>query len=685
MSLKRKTFVLISSALVLLTGSTTMFSWYAGQQVESQTDQVVTTLQQSAQTGAERQLSELTTSMARQIVFLEQEMEQSMINAALVVQQLDNVRELQQDDLVNWNSQTGMSDLYITDAAGVFTHSTETAALGLNLFEFDNTYRDLVTGDKNIVSTEIRLKQETGEIYKFLAIPRLHGKGVIESAINAGVFEQQLHQLVQEKNGVQAIYLFDRTGLVLTETLRFGQPSLWQKGTTQGDGVIKNLIASGQSQVKLNENGTAEIYTPVLAAGQIRYVLFAQIDSKPYLTTATLAGNALSDSQSIFKNGMMTTIGVNLLISGLIVVLALKLVSGKINPLVRMTEAAARMAAGDLSAEDIEVRDRDEIGMLAASFNGMKSNLRELIAQVGMSSEMLAAAAEQLTANAEQSGLAAEHIASRSERVSAGAQMQVQSVEESVMVIDRMNNGVQRIAGHAQQVSSAAQSALAQAEEGNGEIQKAVRQIDSINQTIHGLAQVIKGLGERTEQIERFVAFIKTVADQTNLLALNATIEAARAGQYGRGFAVVAAEVRKLAEQSLVSAQQISELSLVIQAETGEAVRSMERVTGEVDAGIRVVYGAGVVFRQIQLSIEAVAEQIEDVSLSTDQMAADSTQVAESIAGISEQVEQTAGGTEQIFGSTEEQMASMQEIVAAAASLSEMAEGLQQVIAKFRA
>lgn len=355
-----------------------------------------------------------------------------------------------------------------------------------------------------------------------------------------------------------------------------------------------------------------------------------------------------------------------------------------VSPIVKVGNQIKEIAEGegDLTLQ-LEVKTSDEVGDLAKYFNQMVDNLRHIIRQVGIGAEQVAASSEELTASAEQTSKSTEHIAEAMQDVAAGSERQVHSVAESSKFINEMSAGLHKITNTTQQVTSSAVKASEVAAEGSGSIQSVVKQMESINNQIHGLADMISVLGQRSQEVGEIVSVIRGIANQTNLLALNAAIEAARAGEQGRGFAVVADEVRKLAEESSKSAQQISSMVQSMQEDTQAVVRSMTGTTAEVSKGMNTVTEAGKSFDQIQRAISDVTGQVQEVSVAVQQIATETGQVVKSIESIDEIATTTASGTQNVAAAAEEQLASMEEITSSAMSLSKMAEDLQGIVSKF--
>lgn len=391
-----------------------------------------------------------------------------------------------------------------------------------------------------------------------------------------------------------------------------------------------------------------------------------------------------TESAQLYETVRRDTIIIMLVSAIASVSLAILLTISITRPILRLMQEMKKVAEGDLRAEPLVVKSRDEIRDLANSFNEMTSSLTSVIRQVGGTSEQVAASAEQLTASADQTSRATEQIAVTVQEVAAGVDRQVVSVENGARSIEDMSRGIRQIATNAQQTSNMVGEVSTMAGEGNQSIQAAVQQMNAIHASMRELSGVVDGLGNHSQAIGEIIEVITGIADQTNLLALNAAIEAARAGEHGRGFAVVADEVRKLAEQSAQSAQKIAQLINTIQTDTRVAVESMESGTREVQEGILVVNRAGETFGQIQLSIGTVADQIHDVSASAQEVSAHSEQVVKAMELVSEVSDLTADGTQNVSAATQQQLASMEEIASSATALSDMAEELQHMISRFK-
>ncbi|CUA81178.1 methyl-accepting chemotaxis protein [Anoxybacillus suryakundensis] len=389
----------------------------------------------------------------------------------------------------------------------------------------------------------------------------------------------------------------------------------------------------------------------------------------------------LSQQAKDMKYMTLITMGIAFFVS---IAIALYISEKIARPVKQISDHAEKIAHGDLSVDDIHVTNRDEIGDLAKSFNRMSHNLKQLIQQVSAATEHVSASAQELMASAEQASAATEEVTTAIQEVAQGAEIQGKHAEESVHAIGEMAAGIERMAQTATVVANSATETTKQAAVGQQYLRKVVMQMNTINESTNATNTVIKELNEKSTQIGKIVDVIVGIAEQTNLLALNAAIEAARAGEHGKGFAVVADEVRKLAEQSRESANQIAQLIEMIQQNTGHVVNIVEKGTEEVKQGTKLVEETGTFFEQISLSIEQVNEQIQELSAVSEQMSAGVHQVHASIDEVSSIAKRFVERTAEISASSEEQLASSEEVTSAATSLAEMAEKLRDAVATFK-
>ncbi|MEC0123626.1 methyl-accepting chemotaxis protein [Paenibacillus pabuli] len=411
--------------------------------------------------------------------------------------------------------------------------------------------------------------------------------------------------------------------------------------------------------------------------------------SNDSITQLITMGNTLSDqatntSVESAEQAFNVILAVTILAFLVAMFIAFFIASIISKPIKKMNAAAMLIANGDLTSEKIVIKNKDELGSLADSFNTMTGNLRAMIQSVSFTSEQVAASSEELLASAEQNTKASEQISETVEELAVGTSDQVDMVKRSSQAMSEMALGSEQIAELAQSVSVSAVDAANQSAEGNMIIQQAVEQMGSVRNSIASLTELVTGLGERSAEIGTITEVINNIARQTNLLALNAAIEAARAGEHGRGFAVVAGEVRKLAEESSTSAQRITDLVQLIQKDTDHAVQAVKVNSNETEAGIEIVTAAGQAFEQISGAVNKVAGEIQEVSAGSEEMSASTNEVVGYVDQISNIAGEAAGGVHNVSAATQQQLASMEEIASSAGSLSKMAEELQEQINKFR-
>ena len=354
------------------------------------------------------------------------------------------------------------------------------------------------------------------------------------------------------------------------------------------------------------------------------------------------------------------------------------------NPLNKLSAAASFIANGDLSQEDVEVKTKDEIRELANSFNLMKSNLQSLIASVAENMEHTTSAAEQLAASTDEVSLSSSDVAKRVEMMSEGGSQSAATGRESSVAMDETAHGVQRIAEATQELHSKAIDTQTIATEGEKTLHTAENQMVAIQKASHETSERIKQLSIQSAEIGNITKVITEITEQTNLLALNAAIEAARAGEHGKGFAVVADEVRKLAEESKKSANQIASLTTLIQQDTSLVENAVRITVQNVDEGVVFIQDAQTAFDRIMGAIQEMSFQIEDVSASTQEVSASTEEVAASVNEMSSSAINAAEQSEMIAAAVEEQSATMHEISAVAKSLSENAITVQEEINKFK-
>jgi methyl-accepting chemotaxis protein len=321
---------------------------------------------------------------------------------------------------------------------------------------------------------------------------------------------------------------------------------------------------------------------------------------------------------------------------------------------------ANRMAEGDFTAVDLDVKSKDEAGTLAAALNKTKNDLSHLLntamGSVASTATQVASASEELSATVREITRRLDEQAKKSTQVATAA------TEMSQTVVD--------IAKNASNIAMSAVDTLKIAETGERVVSQTVNEVQVISTTVSESASRITTLGERSKQIFEIVDVIKDIADQTNLLALNAAIEAARAGEQGRGFAVVADEVRKLAEKTSKATAEVGEMIGAIQDETNKAVQAMTESQTRVEKGVSLSAEAGDALHKILVSVQGLQSMVQQIASATEEMSTVSDTISsdiEIVANVSKETSSSAG-----------------EIEGASNNLARLSADLQEVTRKFK-
>jgi aerotaxis receptor len=304
-----------------------------------------------------------------------------------------------------------------------------------------------------------------------------------------------------------------------------------------------------------------------------------------------------------------------------------------IGPIRRITERANRLAAGDLS-QSVDSGGNNETGRMQEALGTIRNHFHETLYYMRSSMDALKKATADLLASANHAAQTAATQAESAAAVSA--------------TMEQMTVSIEQVSDHAQEARNMSRESGSQSEEGGKVIDQAVESMRSIAELVHGAALEIRELEQSAHAISAVVTVIKDIADQTNLLALNAAIEAARAGEQGRGFAVVADEVRKLAERTANSTEEITAMVDGIQSGASKAVSSMEAGVARVTAGVELAHQAGSSITAIRRSANQVVTTVDDISSAlTEQASAAQTiaQNVERIAHISDRNSDSTGKT----------------------------------------
>ena len=389
---------------------------------------------------------------------------------------------------------------------------------------------------------------------------------------------------------------------------------------------------------------------------------------------------------NLYESLGMTAL-ISLLIELLCIVLAIFCSNRLASPIVRVTERLTTLAAGDFRHNpslEVKIQSEDEIGRMSKALDTLQHNVRHMMKQAIQAAEEITLAVRQLNQSADQSATVSSQIAGSMSKVAGSCNEQFAEMDRAKTQIGTLEQHMSAFADNLSQTVDAVQGTNRAAAQGATRADEAVKQMQRIAQSVSHSAEVISVLGKESDKIGTIVDAISAIAGQTNLLALNAAIEAARAGEHGRGFAVVAEEVRKLAEQSSISAGEITELITSIQEKARNAVEVMQEGAALVQGGTEAVDAAGHTFKEIASMVERVTAESSSMGGRVHELEQSTRSIRDSAQSMNKMSRSVADESQTVSATTQEQTAAVQQIAAASRTLHEMSKVMQEAISHFK-
>lgn len=493
-----------------------------------------------------------------------------------------------------------------------------------------------VNEDLDIIIIDVPLVDDKGEF-----------RGIVQSMLDVSKISKVVKDIKVATTGKG--YLISSNGVILVhpDPTKIGKNLKEMESNDTAELFNKNVL--------VNKNGILNYQDD---SGQSIVASYNEIERTGWRLVLDVPFQEMNEQAMKSKQTAITIIVISLISVAIIAILLSRVV---VRPILKLIENSKNMANGDFTTK-IDVKGKDEIAELSIAYNSMIDNLRNLVQQVIIAANTVDSKASEMNSMAAQSGNISSEILVTVDSIASGANYQAESVQNGTSMVTGITNDIQEITTNVEKSVDMIKLVNATVDEGFTAIVGQLSLMEESKKTTENVGMAIDMLAEKSAKISDIVDVIGGIASQTNLLALNAAIEAARAGEHGKGFAVVADEVRKLAEQSANSSNEIIALIKEIQARTSQSVDEVNLVKDVVLKQEIAVNDTKKYFDQIKGSVQNIVIQINKAASSASEVNNKSHEISMVMENIAAVAEENAASTEEFLAVTQEQAHGIQKV-----------------------
>lgn len=457
---------------------------------------------------------------------------------------------------------------------------------------------------------------------------------------------------------------------ISTNVLRDGDRAL---GTKASPEVVEVVLKQGE-----------EFLGEVDVAGTLHQSKYIPIkDGKGQVVGMFFLGVEKERISSQVNNFMLIIIAITFIALILAVFIAVILTKPITKNVRTILDSLERISAGDLS-QPCKVNASDETGRISDHLNKMRENIGELINEIKEDSLILEKNSENLAAISQEISSSSTEVSKAIQEVAVGASSQAGSLVEITETLNNFGHEIEDVVASVKNIDANTKAISSKSDSSNKELEYLIDSINNIRTTFNSFMDKLLVLDNDIGKITEITNLINSVAEQTNLLSLNAAIEASRAGEAGRGFSVVADEIRKLAEQTKSSSEEINNLIIDIGKENSALMNSSRDVQREIERQDTVANTTISSFREIIESLQEIAPLIYSINNLVANISQEKDSILEKVASLSSVSEEVSASSEEISASSEEMSASTEEVTATAQNLNAITYKMTEKVNKFK-